>query len=254
MNDAEQVARAAPRATKNAGTGGEVEQITPFLQGTWVRVAAVVLVILTVAFVGMRAGTGTALIMLAGAALLLVILFAFRSVQAAFEPAEDLVSLAAKTTTAEAWKKTALKAIKDLEYERALGNVADEDYKKLLDAYREEAKLALRAVDDERQIRREAASAWIAEHLTAEQTSPSDEDEERGEDPTPTPAEAPVSKRNDRSSTPTASDKVMSKTPKKGTEDSVFGDQHRCPKCDTNNEPDAKFCKECATAMPRGES
>lgn len=253
MNDAEQVARPAPRATKNAGTGGEVEQNTPFLQGNTARVAGVVLVVLAVAFVGMRAGTGTALIVLAGAALLLVILFAFRSVQAAFEPAEDLVSLAAKTTTAEAWKKTALKAIKDLEYERALGNVADEDYKKLLDAYREEAKLALRAVDDERQLRREAASAWIAEHLTTEPTTAVDEDE-RGEDPTPTPAEAPVSKRNDRSSTPSSSDKVASKAPKKGTEASIFDDQHRCPKCDTTNEPDAKFCKECATAMPRGES
>lgn len=252
MNDAEQVARPAARATKNAETGGEVEQSAPFLQGTWARVAAGVLVVLSVVFVGMRAGTGTALIVLAGAALLLVILFAFRSVQAAFEPAEDLVSLAAKTTTAEAWKKTALKAIKDLEYERALGNVADEDYKKLLEAYREEAKLALRAVDDERQLRREAASAWIAEHLTTEPTTAVDEDE-RGEDPTPTPAEAPVSKRNDRSSTPSSSDKAESKAPKKGAEDSIVGD-HRCPKCDTNNEPDAKFCKECATAMPRGES
>lgn len=254
MNDAEQVARPAPRATKNAGTGGEVEQSTPFLQGTAARVAGVVLVVLTVAFVGMRAGTGTALIVLAGAALLLVILFAFRAVQAAFEPAEDLVSLAAKTTTAEAWKKTALKAIKDLEYERALGNVADEDYKKLLEAYREEAKLALRAVDDERQLRREAASAWIAEHLTAGPTATEEDEDERSEDPTPTPAEAPVSKRNDRSSTPTASDKVASKAPKKGTEESIFDDQYRCPKCHTSNEPDAKFCKECATAMPRGES
>lgn len=252
MNEAEQVARPAPRATKNAGTGGEVEQSTPFLQGNAARVAAVVLVVLAIAFIGMRAGTGTALIVLAGAALLLVILFAFRSVQAAFEPAEDLVSLAAKTTTAEAWKKTALKAIKDLEYERALGNVADEDYKKLLDAYREEAKLALRAVDDERQLRREAASAWIAEHLTTEPAT--GEEDERNEDPTPTPAEAPVSKRNDRSSTPSSSDKVASKAPKKGTEESIFDDQHRCPKCNTANEPDAKFCKECATAMPRGAS
>ncbi len=238
MNDAEQVARPAPRATKPAG---EVEQGTPFLQGTTAKVAGGVLAVLGVALVGMRAGTGTALIVLAGTALLLVILFAFRSVQAAFEPAEELVSLAAKTTSAEAWKKTALKAIKDLEYERALGNVADADYKKLLEAYREEAKLALRAVDDERQTRREAAATWIAEQLMG---GPAD-DEDRGADPTPTPAEAPVSKRNDRSSTPVHP---------KPTDASVFGNQHRCPKCDTSNEPDAKFCKECATAMPRGAS
>lgn len=252
MTEAEQAARPAPRATKQAT--GEVEQSIPFLQGTAAKVGAGALAVLVVIFVGMRAGTGTALIVLAGTALLLVILFAFRSVQAAFEPAEDLVSLAAKTTSAEAWKKTALKAIKDLEYERALGNVADEDYKKLLEAYREEAKLALRAVDDERQLRREAAAAWIADHLTGgEETAPRDDDESEGEDPTPTPAEAPVSKRNDRTST----DGASPKTPKAGThgtDASIFDEQHRCPKCHTSNEPDAKFCKECATAMPRGES
>lgn len=205
-----------------------------------------------VGVVAMRAGTGPALLLLAATALLMVIWSAFRAVQGVVEPAEDLVSLAAKTTQAEAWKKAALKAIKDLEYERAIGNVSDDDYAKLLDTYREEAKRALRAVDDERKARREAAAEWIADHLTGgpegddQASHDAREDDEDGEeppakispqadeetesesaaepDPTPTPAEAPVSKR----------------------------EQRKCPKCETRNEVDAKFCKECATALPRG--
>lgn len=194
----------------------------------------------------MRAGTGPVLLLLAAGALLLVIWSAFRAVQGVVEPAEEIGSLAAKTTQAEAWKKAALKAIKDLEYERAIGNVSDADYAKLLETYREEAKRALRAVDDERQARREAAAEWIAEHLTGgpgpeardevreeRDEAPGEPATEAGEDdtgddetaePTPTPAEAPVSKRELR----------------------------KCPKCDTRNEPDAKFCKECAASLPRG--
>lgn len=188
------------------------------------------------ALLALRAGTGPVLLLLAAGALLMVIWSAFRAVQGVVEPAEEIGSLAAKTTQAEAWKKAALKAIKDLEYERAIGNVSDADYAKLLETYREEAKRALRAVDDERMARREAAAEWIAAHLTGASAGPDAEsepappetagadEEDDASEPTPTPAEAPVSKR----------------------------EQRKCPKCDTRNEPDAKFCKECATAMPRG--
>src|SRR5688572_15538 len=59
---------------------------------------------------------------------------------------EEAISLGAPSAEEEQ-KRAVLRALKDLEYERAVGKISDEDYGTLAEHYRSEAKRLLRSVD-----------------------------------------------------------------------------------------------------------
>lgn len=59
---------------------------------------------------------------------------------------EELVSLVMPTQEEER-KQSVLRALKDLEYERSVGKISNEDYAALVAAYREEAKQLLFLID-----------------------------------------------------------------------------------------------------------
>src|SRR6187402_2338039 len=59
---------------------------------------------------------------------------------------DEAISLGAPSAEEEQ-KRAVLRALKDLEYERAVGKINDDDYASLAEHYRSEAKRLLRAVD-----------------------------------------------------------------------------------------------------------
>lgn len=205
----------------------------------WTPWAVFALVIAVAVVMTMRTGLGSALIVLAGATLVLFIWLTFRAVQTVTEPDDMAVLIDLPPTPAQARKNIALKALKDLDFEKGLGNLNEADYAELEKRYRDEAKRAMREVDEERAHMRERAERLAEKALhTEEEEAPkaSDEEEEAPRpkkrakkeseapppDPTPTPAAAPASLR---------------------------AQKNVCTECDTKNEPDARFCKQCGAKM-----
>jgi len=111
----------------------------------------------------------------------------------------------------EARKRAALQALRDLEFERSIGRIGEEDHQALDARYRAEARDAMRAVDEGIGPRRAMAEAMLAE---AEGGAPvAAAKTEAAESPTDT---------------------------KRAGE---------CPKCETSNDDDAVFCKRCGHRM-----
>ncbi|HEU4409245.1 MAG TPA: zinc ribbon domain-containing protein [Polyangiaceae bacterium] len=117
-------------------------------RSTWLLPLAVVA---GAAVLGALRGAGAAILVLAGGALLGVIALLWRALQVllgesplSLEAALDLSA----ATAADEQKQAVLRALKDLEYERGLGKLSDEDYRELAARYRAEAKAVMRSIDD----------------------------------------------------------------------------------------------------------
>jgi len=202
----------------------------PMPMPKWTGLAIFGLAIAAAFAITVKFGLGAALILLAGGALILFIWLAFRAVQSVTEPDASSLLLDVAMTPAGARKVAALKALRDLETERGIGNLSDEDYRELEKRYREEAKQAMRDVDEERAALRERAEALATRAV--ERALVTEQEEEKKDaapepamaDPTPTPAEAPISRR-------------------------AAAAKNECAECQTKNDPDAKFCKQCGAKM-----
>src|SRR5581483_6717275 len=96
-------------------------------------------------------------------------------------------------------KRRVLRALKDLEHEHSVGKIDDEDFERLSEQYRTEAKEVLRQIDEDVEPRRDKAESIVREYL-------------------------------EKQGTPTAA---------------VSG----CPKCGTENDEDAAFCKKCGEKL-----
>ncbi len=120
---------------------------------------------------------------------------------------------------AEARKATILLQLKDLERERALGKLNDEDYAELRESYREQAKAAIAEVEAETAAKMSEAEQLAADHLAR-----------RGvKDDYRQPAPRPAAETRPRSEV-----EVKAK---------------KCPVCGTENDADARFCKACAHTL-----
>ena len=109
-------------------------------------------------------------------------------------------------------KRRALRALKDLEQEHALGKIDDVDYAALDADYRAQAKDVIREMDDSLAPFREKAEALVREHLEKHPVKKEEPEREEADD----------------------------------EEDD--GDLE-CPKCETSNDPDATFCKKCGEKL-----
>ena len=87
---------------------------------------------------------------------------------------EEALSLGAPSAEEEQ-KRAVLRALKDLEYERAVGKISDADYASLAEHYRGEAKRLLRAVDQDLGPERERAERILAERLAQANAAPKPE-------------------------------------------------------------------------------
>jgi hypothetical protein len=135
------------------------------------RWAVPVVVILAAIAFGKGFGLGIGLLTLAGGVLCGVIWLLWSSLQGLTGEApltlEEALSLGAPSAEEEQ-KRAVLRALKDLEYERAVGKINDADYASLAEHYRGEAKRLLRAVDEDLGPERERAEKLLAERLAAQ--------------------------------------------------------------------------------------
>ena len=132
-------------------------------------------------------------------------------------------------------KRTVLLALKDLEHERAIGKIDEEDYKDVAARYREEAKSLMRAIDEQAAPNRGRAEQIARTHLKKrglwkEDGSAEEEKPRLSIEPAP----------------PTAKSTPPPPMPAKEE-----AERATCEKCKTSNELDAAFCKKCGAPMKK---
>lgn len=119
--------------------------------------------------VGVVYDLGTAILVLAGGALLGTIAFFWASLRTLSGDAplslDEAVALGTRAANEEQ-KRTVLQALKDLEYEFSVGKIGEDDYRELRARYRAEAKRLLRAMDQNLEPERARAEAYIAARLS----------------------------------------------------------------------------------------
>lgn len=117
---------------------------------------------------GMTLGRGPVILTLAGAVLAMVIWVFWESLQNLTGDApltlEEAIGLGAPTAEEER-KRSVLRILKDLEYERAVGKLSEEDFQSLSLKYRNEAKALLQSLDEHLGPAREKAEAKLRERL-----------------------------------------------------------------------------------------
>jgi hypothetical protein len=170
--------------------------------------------------VGFVASVGSALLVLASGALLGTIALLWASVRTLSGDAPlpaDLEAIAAQHRDVDALaeqKRRVLRALKDLEAERALGKIDEADYEAIAMKYRDEAKALMREMDRNAAPALAEAERIAREYLAAQGLGPAGAG---------SPAPAAVGPRS----------------------------RLVCPNCATSNEPDAAFCKKCGTSMAK---
>jgi hypothetical protein len=134
------------------------------------RWAAPLLVIILASLFGHHFGLGIGLLIVAGGVLSGSIWLIWSSLQGLSGEApltlDEALSLGAPSAEEEQ-KRAVLRALKDLEYERAVGKINEADYTSLAEHYRNEAKRLLRAVDADLGPERERAEQILTERLAA---------------------------------------------------------------------------------------
>ena len=116
-------------------------------------------------------------------------------------------------------KRAAVQALRDLEFERSIGRLGEEDHRALEARYREEARAAMRAIDEGIGPWRARAEAMLAEAEAAELAATTE------------------AAKTDAAKT----DAAKTETKAAAAPSAEAG----CPKCQTLNDEDAVFCKRC---------
>ncbi|GAC1351643.1 MAG: hypothetical protein NVSMB1_06620 [Polyangiales bacterium] len=216
-------------ATPPAGESSPTSEVSPWTPPRWGAPAVGLGAMLLVLAGGFRFGLPFAILTSAGFALVGVVWLLFRSLQALSDEPGEQTLVAVRPTQASLRKRAALGAIKELEYERSIGNISEEDYENLVARYRDEAKVAMRLVDEERLDQREKAERLAKSALTEaklESLRPSLSTAVEEDAALITKVTRPV-KRSDRARPNTRS----------------------CAACGVDNDGDARFCKLCGQPM-----
>jgi len=130
-------------------------------------------------------------------------------VEPGFEPAADALHGHASLVDR---KRQALRALKDIEQEHAVGKIDDADFARLDAEYRDRAKDVIREIDATLEPYRDKAEALVRAHL-----------EKRAHKKPTLNAPAP---------------------------EQANDDTHVCASCETANDSDAAFCKKCGAKLP----
>jgi ribosomal protein L40E len=238
-------------------------------------------VILAAIAAGYARGLGVGLLVLAGGMLLFAISALWESVQSLADDSalslDEALALASPSAEEER-KRAVLRALKDLDYERSVGKVSEEDYQKLSSQYREEAKRLLQVLDLAQSPARARAEKLAdefvekelakqerahAEQKLAQATDEEDEDEEVEE----RPAEAAAADTDDEDEPDEDADETADETADEDATDEPGEtasddddadddeDEHAesrelvCASCETKNDADARFCKKCGESL-----
>ncbi len=188
----------------------------------WISLGLPAVTVLVAIGVGVAAGPAPSILVLAAGLLLGVIGLFWTSIRILSGDAELSPELAALDTTAQgvdtlsSRKKMLLRALKDLENERAIGKMEDEDFEQIASTYRAELKGVLQRIDESLAPHRARAEEALRGHLEKvglTEAAP----QETAPEPEPVAQAAPA--------------------------------RVSCASCGESNEPDAKFCKGCATKL-----
>ncbi len=189
--------------------------------------------------VGFAFGIGPAILVLAGGALLGAIVLFWASLRtlggdAPLPTALEELGSARRHDDLSEKKERVLRSLKDLENERAVGKLEEDDYLEVSARYRDEAKAILRQQDDEvapyRKRAEEIAAAYLKKRGLG--VAKADATEEKAD------ADGKVASTEEPAAT--SAPKAMAKP--------------TCPSCGTANDVDATFCKKCATRLTQEEA
>jgi hypothetical protein len=195
--------------------------------------------------VGVIVGAPMAILVLTAGMLLGVIALFWASLRilsgdAALPPELEALDATAHAVDALASRKKMLvRALKDLDNERALGKLEDDDYEQLSHTYRGELKEVLRRIDASLEPHRpkaeDAARAYLVKAGLAEEgyrgTPPAKESE----------PEVPRDEEED--------DDDSDSEPSAVAQVAEAPARVECASCKTSNEPDATFCKKCGASL-----
>ena len=146
-----------------------VERALATEEHRWKLVAGfVTFTVLATALAGVFVGPGMGILVLAGGTLIGAIALFWSSLRALFGETklspEDAFAIGAPSVEEEQ-KRAVLRAIKDLEFEHAVGKISKQDYDALIARYRSEAKRLLRLIEQKAQPERDAVEHLVKEHL-----------------------------------------------------------------------------------------
>jgi hypothetical protein len=123
----------------------------------------------------MKAFLPVAFIVLAALALVLTISFVWRMLRVLLggEAQRDLVQSTAMRRRAELLdeKDAVLRSLKDLEFERQVGKISEDDFKRLDAEFRSRAKRILKLLDDDLKEHREKARSLVHKELGSAEKS-----------------------------------------------------------------------------------
>jgi hypothetical protein len=198
------------------------------------RWAAPLITLIAAITAGNLFGVQLVVLTLAAAALLLVIWLLWSSVQAlageselTFEEAFSLGTRSAE----EEQKRAVLRALKDLEYERSVGKIGEDDYHEYAARYRAEAKRLIQTLDENlaegrKQVERELERR-LAKSTALNPGKAAHDDRPHVDGPEPTNGEK-------------APGNAVESKPRR---------LQQCAECQTKNELDARFCKACGKPL-----
>jgi ribosomal protein L40E len=147
----------------------------------------------------------------------------------------------------EEQKRAVLRALKDLEFERSVGKISDEDYQALVAKYRAEGKRLMRMLDHDALPGRQKVEDLVAERLYREGLVEPSKEPYRGAEPQTKQIKkkkANGSKAEVAAAKP-ASAAAAAAPPEKVSAPEKTDEKPACASCGTRNDPDAVFCKKC---------
>jgi hypothetical protein len=214
--------------------------------GRKVAIGLPVVCVVTTLAIGLIAGPGSALLVLASGALLSAIALLWASVRTLSGDAplpsglETVAPRRSGTDELAERKNRVLRALKDLESEHALGKIDDADYEAIAESYRDEAKAVMREIDAEMAPLLEEAERMAREYL-AEHTGGGAQNS------------TDTQTRDDRASSKNEGD-VQDASREPSTKPAAAEGRVACPACRASNEVDASFCKQCGASMKTATS
>lgn len=181
--------------------------------------------------VGVLLGIELGILVLAGGVFVGVIFILWNSVQGLTGEAElsleEALTMAAPSAEEEE-KRSVLRTLKDLEYEKSVGKISDEDYAELVAKYTARAKQLIQAVDADLGEARAQVERLLSKRM-GEATARAEESKPR------------KVKREKR--------ETENQTDSSARRKSAAPGSVECPECTTANDPDARFCKSCGTPL-----
>ena len=244
----------------------------------YVRIGLPIGIGVLVILAGVLVDASTAILVAAAGALIAVIAVFWSSLRTLLGETPlsgaDAYVFGAPPRVEEEQKRAVLRALKDIEFERNVGKISEEDYAQLVKKYREEAKRLLQAIDEKSKAGRERAETLVQKKLRqaglldaanaleaqdeAEDEAPETNAEEAADKPA---AEEGPSAESAAAAVAmiVATKRPLKKKKKKAKEKPAFealdeaAETNACGKCGTENDRDAVFCKKCGTRVGKPE-